>query len=119
MNLADWHADSDGDKKIETADTVGQQVIDSLTVLHVVVPSLDNSLHDRVVELFPSIARALRSKFALIRQAASRSLATLCNTITMQGMRFVIEDVLPFLGDATMLENRQGAMELIYRECCA
>ncbi|KAG8699789.1 TATA-binding protein-associated factor mot1, partial [Ceratobasidium sp. 395] len=104
----------DGDKKIEKADAVGQQVIDSLTVLHVVVPSLDESLHDRVVELFPSIARALRSKYALVRQAASRSLATLCNTITIKGMRFVVEEVLPFLGDTTVLENRQGTMELIY-----
>ncbi|KAG9093633.1 TATA-binding protein-associated factor mot1 [Ceratobasidium sp. UAMH 11750] len=105
---------TDGDKKIEKADTAGQQVIDSLTVLHVVVPSLDESLHDRVVELFPAIARALRSKYALVRQAASRSLATLCNTITVKGMRFVVEEILPFLGDTTVLENRQGAMELIY-----
>ncbi|KAG9119826.1 TATA-binding protein-associated factor mot1 [Ceratobasidium sp. 392] len=104
----------DGDKKIEKADAVGQQVVDSLTVLHVVVPSLDESLHDRVVELFPSIARALRSKYALVRQAASRSLATLCGTITIKGMRFVVEEVLSFLGDTTVLENRQGTMELIY-----
>jgi TATA-binding protein-associated factor len=97
---------------------VGQQVIDSLTVLHVVVPSLDESLHDRIVELFPAIAKALRSKYALIRQAASRSLATLCDTVTVQGMRFVVEHVLPYLGDTTVLENRQGAMELIYREWC-
>lgn len=95
---------------------MGQQVVDSLTVLHVVVPSLDATLHGRVVELFPAIAKALRSKYALIRQAASRSFATLCNTITTDGMRFVVEHVLPFLGDTTVLENRQGAMELIYRE---
>ncbi|QRV86508.1 TBP associated factor (Mot1) [Ceratobasidium sp. AG-Ba] len=104
----------EGDKKIEKTDAVGQQVIDSLTVLHVVVPSLHELLHDPVVELFPSIARALRSKYALIRQAASRSLATLCDTITIKGMRFVVEEVLPYLGDTTILENRQGTMELIY-----
>lgn len=97
---------------------MGQQVVDSLTVLHVVVPSLDPTLHARVVELFPVIAKALRSKYALIRQAASRSFSTLCDTITTDGMRFVIEHVLPFLGDTTILENRQGAMELIYRRCC-
>ncbi|KAJ1310135.1 hypothetical protein OPQ81_006880 [Rhizoctonia solani] len=105
---------SDGDKKIEKSDEAGQQVIDSLTVLHVVVPSLDESLHDRVAELFPDIARALRSKFALVRQAAARSLATLCDTVTTKGMRFVVEHVLPYLGDTTVLENRQGTIELIY-----
>ncbi|KAF8744257.1 chromatin remodeling protein, partial [Rhizoctonia solani] len=105
---------SDGDKKIEKSDEAGQQAIDSLTVLHVVVPSLDESLHDRVAELFPVVARSLRSKFALVRQAAARSLATLCNTVTTKGMRFVVEHVLPYLGDTTILENRQGSMELIY-----
>ncbi|CAE6462717.1 unnamed protein product [Rhizoctonia solani] len=105
---------SDGDRKIEKSDEAGQQAIDSLTVLHIVVPSLDQSLHGRVAELFPEIARALRSKFALVRQAAARSLATLCNTVTTKGMRFVVEHVLPYLGDTTVLENRQGTMELIY-----
>ncbi|KDN51563.1 hypothetical protein RSAG8_00108, partial [Rhizoctonia solani AG-8 WAC10335] len=105
---------SDGDKKIEKSDEAGQQVVDSLTVLHVVVPSLDESLHDRVAELFPTIARSLRSKFALVRQAAARSLATLCNRVTTKGMRFVVEHVLSYLGDTTVLENRQGTMELIY-----
>ncbi|CAE6409738.1 unnamed protein product [Rhizoctonia solani] len=105
---------SDGDKKIEKSDETGQQAIDSLTVLHVVVPSLDESLHERVAELFPVVARSLRSKFALVRQAAARSLATLCNIVTTKGMRFVVEHVLPYLGDTTVLENRQGSMELIY-----
>ncbi|CAE7140157.1 unnamed protein product [Rhizoctonia solani] len=105
---------SDGDKKIEKSDEAGQQAIDSLTVLHVVVPSLDESLYDRVAELFPVIARSLRSKFALVRQAAARSLATLCDTVTTKGMRFVVEHVLSYLGDTTVLENRQGTMELIY-----
>ncbi|CAE6520255.1 unnamed protein product [Rhizoctonia solani] len=105
----------DGDKKIEKSDEVGQQVIDSLTVLHVVVPSLDESLHVRVAELFPTIARSLRSKFALVRQAAARSLATLCSTVTTKGMRFIVEHVLSYLGDTTVLENRQGTMELIYQ----
>ena len=32
-------------------------------------------------------------------------------------MRFVIEKMVPYLGDAPNITNRQGATELIYREC--
>ncbi len=33
-----------------------------------------------------------------------------------QAMRHVIEEVVPLLGDSLSLSNRQGAVELIYRE---
>jgi TATA-binding protein-associated factor len=31
-------------------------------------------------------------------------------------MRYVIEKIVPYLGDAINLNNRQGATELIYRK---
>jgi TATA-binding protein-associated factor len=62
------------------------------------------------------ITIALRSKYAIMRQSAARCLSTICNSMTLETMRFVIENILPFLGDAVALSNRQGSMELIYRE---
>jgi len=35
--------------------------------------------------------------------------------MTSEAMRYVIENVVPLLGDPLVLSNRQGAAELIYR----
>lgn len=58
---------------------------------------------------------ALRSRFAIIRQSAAKCFATICDVMTSDAMRHVIEHVVPMLGDPVVLANRQGAMELIYR----
>lgn len=94
----------------------GQDVIDSLSVLEAVVPTLDEKLWAKVATLFPMIVIALRSQYAIVRQAASRCFATICDVMTLDGMGYVVENVLAFLGDALVLSNRQGSMELIYRE---
>jgi hypothetical protein len=57
---------------------------------------------------------ALRSRFAIIRQSASRCFAAICDVMTVDAMRFVIEIILPFLGDTLVNPNRQGATELIF-----
>ncbi|KAG9318204.1 hypothetical protein JVU11DRAFT_284 [Chiua virens] len=92
----------------------GQDVIDSLSVLEAVSPALDPALRPKLTELFPLIAIALRSKFAIIRQTAARCFATVCEIMTSEAMRFVIERLLPVIGDVVVLSNRQGAAEAIY-----
>lgn len=92
----------------------GQDVIDSLSVLEAVVPTLHRDLWPKVQELFPMIVMALRSRFAIIRQSAARCFAAICDVMTVEAMRFVIEAVLPFLGDTLENSNRQGATELVF-----
>ncbi|KAG8217266.1 hypothetical protein J3R82DRAFT_5359 [Butyriboletus roseoflavus] len=92
----------------------GQDVIDSLSVLEAISPALDPTLWPKLAELFPAIAIALRSKFAIIRQTAARCFATVCEVMTAEAMRFVIEHLVPLIGDAVVLSNRQGAAEAIY-----
>lgn len=92
----------------------GQDVIDSLSVLEAVVPTLHHELWPQLRELFPLIIMALRSRFAIIRQAVARCFATICDVMTVDAMRHVIEVVIPFLGDTMNLANRQGATELVY-----
>ncbi|PSR84037.1 hypothetical protein PHLCEN_2v5539 [Hermanssonia centrifuga] len=92
----------------------GQDVIDSLSVLDAVVPTFHENLWIKFHELFPMIVLALRSRFAIIRQCAARCFATICDVMTAAGMRYVIENVVPFLGDTLNLSNRQGATELVY-----
>jgi TATA-binding protein-associated factor len=95
----------------------GQDVIDSLSVLEAVMPTLHRELWPRIRELFPMIIMALRSRFAIIRQSAARCFAAVCNVMTVDAMRFVIEIVLPFLGDTLIDSNRQGATELVFSTC--
>ena len=95
----------------------GQDVIDSLSVLEAAIPTFHQDLWSTCSQLFPLISLALRSKFAIIRQCASRCFATLCDVMTTDSMHFVIEKIVPYLGDTTNLSNRQGATELVYRKC--
>ena len=94
----------------------GQDVIDSLSVLEAVTPTLHQDLWPRLAEIFPMMTLALQSRYAIIRQSAARSFATVCDVMTSEAMRYVIENVMPLLGDPLVLFNRQGAAELIYRQ---
>ncbi|KAL0947465.1 hypothetical protein HGRIS_013571 [Hohenbuehelia grisea] len=92
----------------------GQDVIDSLSVLEAVVPTLHEELWPKLAEIYSMITLALRSRLAIVRQSAARCFATICEVMTSEGMRYVIEHILPLLGDPLSLANRQGATELIY-----
>jgi len=93
----------------------GQDVIDSLSVLEAVAPLFDPALWPRLVEILPILDLALRSRFAIIRQAAARCFATICHVMTAESMCYVVEKMVPLLSDPLALANRQGATELIYR----
>ncbi|KAF8078067.1 SNF2 superfamily chromatin remodeling protein [Lyophyllum atratum] len=92
----------------------GQDVIDSLSVLEAVVPTFHHDLWPKLSEIFPMLDLALRSRFAIIRQSAARCLATICDVMTSEAMHYVIEHLVPLLGDPLVLAHRQGATELIY-----
>lgn len=102
------------DALIETQ--YGQDVIDSLSVLEAVVPTFHEDLWPKLADLLPTILLALRSRFAIIRQCSARCFATICGVMTIDAMHFVIKNVVPYLGDSSILSNRQGATELIYRK---
>lgn len=110
--LEDSPADSDG----LMGKQFGQDVIDSLSVLEAVVPTFHQDIWPKLAEVFPMMHLALRSRFAIIRQLAARCFATICDVMTSQAMRFVIENIIPLLGDPLVLAHRQGATELIYRQ---
>jgi TATA-binding protein-associated factor len=95
----------------------GQDVIDSLSVLEAVVPTFHRDLWPKIRELFPAIVMALRSRFAIIRQSAARCFAAICDVMTVDAMRFVIEAILPYLGDTLVNSNRQGAAEVVFSMC--
>jgi TATA-binding protein-associated factor len=92
----------------------GQDVIDSLITIQTVVPALHCELYHRVVQLLPFVLLTLRSRFAVVRQTAARCLATICDVITSEGMHFTVKHVIPLLGNAKSVTDRQGAIEAVF-----
>lgn len=94
--------------------TRGQDLVDCLTSLRLTMPCLDPSLYPRVIDLFPALIVALQSRFAVIRNAAARTMAGMCDVATEEGMRVVVDDVVPLVGDAEHVHARRGAVEAIH-----
>ncbi|KDR81493.1 hypothetical protein GALMADRAFT_239466 [Galerina marginata CBS 339.88] len=92
----------------------GQDVVDSLSVLEDVIPTFHEQLWPKLCDIFPMIDLLLQSRFAIIRQAAARCFAAICDVMTPEAMRYVIEKILPLLQDPVVVSNRQGATELVY-----
>ncbi|GAA6004805.1 DNA-binding ATPase [Rhodotorula paludigena] len=101
------------DAILQADDQKGQDLIDALTVLPVAAANLTPSLHKRLESLLPALSLASRSKFAVIRYAVAKSFATLCDIVPTEGMRHVVESVVPVLADPLHPDFRRGAIELI------
>ncbi|KAF8894499.1 SNF2 chromatin remodeling protein [Infundibulicybe gibba] len=112
--LSAFPNDTPGEADVLIEKHFGQDVIDSLSVLEAVVPTFHEDLWPKLAHTFPLMHLALRSRFAIIRQSAARCFATICDVMTPEAMRYVIETMVPLLGDPLALSNRQGATELVY-----
>ncbi|KAI7889175.1 uncharacterized protein EV154DRAFT_515638 [Mucor mucedo] len=93
---------------------LGQEVIDSLTILTMVVPYLSEGLWEQMGEIVPYICRSLQSCYAVIRSVSARCLAAIANVITTKTMQVIVDNVLPQLSNPLNPYHRQGASELVY-----
>ncbi|KAL6713330.1 TATA-binding protein-associated factor mot1 [Lecanora helva] len=91
----------------------GQDVVDGLSVLRALLPNMHTDLYHFVVEMMPLVAEALKSLLSVLRYAASKCFATICNILRIQGMTMLVEQVLP-LTSSDDLHCRQGAIEVVY-----
>ena len=91
-------------------------MVDCLTSLRLVTPDVDPALHPQLVSLFPPIIGALQSSFSVIRNTAAKCLAALCDVVADEGMKRLVDDVVPLVGNASRVASRQGAVEAIHRE---
>ena len=103
----------EADQKILDGST-GQDIIDAMTSLRLIVPSFHPALHARLSTLFRPVIAALSSSHSQIRNTAAKCLAGLCDTLTETGMRQVVDHVVPLVGDAKRVHARQGAAEAIH-----
>ena len=93
---------------------IGQEVVDAMSTLRALVPTLDPALHDWVLELLPYVATALQSKLSVLRYTAAKCFASVCSVITVQGFTMLVEKVLPAISNAHEVVYRQGAIECVY-----
>ena len=102
------------DALIAGQDDLGQGILDACAVLDVNMPNLKGSLCDKVIELLPALTLAIQSEFAVIRSAAAKCFAVVASCLTEVALKHVVEQVVPLIGDAASITNRQGAVELVY-----
>lgn len=106
-----------GDLPAEARDTsqaLGQEVVDGLSVLRALTPTMHEGLHSFVVSQLPLIIKALHSELSVFRYMAAKCLATICSVITVEAMTALVEKVLPSITNPIDLNFRQGAIECIY-----
>ncbi len=94
--------------------TFGQEIVDAMSVIRTMTPTLHPSLHPFVMRQVPLVIKALRSELSVFRYMAAKCMATICSVITVEGMTALVEKVLPSISNPVDLSFRQGAIEVIY-----
>ncbi|KAK4169378.1 hypothetical protein QBC43DRAFT_307577 [Cladorrhinum sp. PSN259] len=106
-----------GDLPTEAKDpesTFGQEIVDAMSVIRTMTPTLNEALRPFVLRLIPLVIKALRSELSVFRYMAAKCMATVCSIITVEGMTALVEKVLPSINNPLDLNFRQGAIEAIY-----
>lgn len=94
--------------------TLGQEVVDSLSIIRALMPKLHARIHPFILDILPLIAKALHSTLSVLRYAAAKCFATLCSVLTIEGMTMLVEKVLPTINNPLDMHCRQGAIECVY-----
>ncbi|KAI1143732.1 hypothetical protein F5Y05DRAFT_407138 [Hypoxylon sp. FL0543] len=106
-----------GDLPAEAKDpesTFGQEIVDAMSVIRTITPTLNRELYPFVMQQVPLIIKSLHSELSVFRYMAAKCLATICSVITVDGMTALVEKVLPSITNPIDLHFRQGAIEVIY-----
>lgn len=94
--------------------TFGQEIVDAMSVIRTITPTLHTELHPFVLRMMPLVIKALHSELSVFRYMAAKCLATICSVITVEGMTALVEKVLPSISNPVDLNYRQGVTEAIY-----
>eukprot|EP00055_Hartaetosiga_balthica_P018209 m.130657 g.130657 ORF g.130657 m.130657 type:complete len:1876 (-) comp9471_c0_seq1:289-5916(-) len=91
-----------------------QDIINSLSVLQLVLPLLPIACVSRVKRVFSFVIAAVRFPIAGVRYCAASLLAALAKVEHLRSlvMLQIIQCVLPLLGDSTNVTHRRGAAEV-------
>lgn len=98
-----------------TGDERVQELLDSMTVLAAVAPIVNETLQVQIRSLLPCASRALQSSHTVVRHVAARVISAICSASLDAGMLFVVDKILPYMGDPLEDSRRRGAIELVSR----
>ncbi|ROT38337.1 putative TBP associated factor [Sodiomyces alkalinus F11] len=102
------------DRAKNAEDTFGQEIVDAMSLIRTLTPTLDPAVHPFIMQMVPLVIKALHSELAVFRYMAAKCMATICSVITVDGMTALVERVLPSISNPVDLSFRQGAIEAIY-----
>ncbi|KAI8070902.1 hypothetical protein BC940DRAFT_294717 [Gongronella butleri] len=105
---------SAANKQMQAHTQTGQQVIDAISLVTTVVPVLSPDVWPRVQSMIPLVGKALVSCFAVVRLVSAKCLAVAAQIMTTDTMPFIVDQLLPLLGDTRNVTHRQGTAELAY-----
>lgn len=92
----------------------GQDVVDAFSVLRTIAPYLDPALHSWLQTLMPLMEKGIRHELSVVRYSAAKCFATVCSIVPGKGMTMLVERILPNMGNALDLSDRQGITETVY-----
>jgi TATA-binding protein-associated factor len=98
----------------DAEDTFGQEVVDALSIIRTMTPTLDKALYPFIMDMMPLVIKALQCDLSVFRYMAAKCMATICSVITVEGMTALVEKVLPLINNPIDVKFRQGAIEVIY-----
>ncbi|XP_068672856.1 TATA-binding protein-associated factor 172-like [Montipora foliosa] len=99
--------------KLVGLDTEAQNLVNCLQVLEILTPALHAELLSKILDLLPNLVLCLQHPYCAVRHLAARCIGVLSVVSTQETMRVVVEDILPLMGTADLVRNRQGAVEAI------
>lgn len=71
------------------------------------------SSSSQILFLLPNLLLCLQHPYCAVRHLAARCIGVLSVVSTQETMKVVVEDILPLMGTADIIRNRQGAVEAI------
>lgn len=98
----------------EYSDTTGQAIVDALGVLRALLSKMNPTLQNQLLDKLPAIAAGLQSEYAVFRYSSAKCISTLCAIAPSKVFPYIIKEVLPLLGNAGDVKQRQGAIECVY-----
>ncbi|GMG55881.1 unnamed protein product [Ambrosiozyma monospora] len=98
-------------------DAQGQAAIDSLELIRTLFRDLDKSLRIEILDKLDVLVTGLKSKYSVFRYSSAKCFATVASIVPTVGFQTLVSQILPMLGNAFELKERQGSIECIYHLC--
>ncbi|CAC5413286.1 BTAF1 [Mytilus coruscus] len=97
----------------EIPTNIAQETVNSLQLIEAVGSSLDSSLTEQIKQKLSSILNGLKNSYTAIRHMSARSVGMMAQILTSHTLSFIMDKILPLMGDMEHEKHRQGACEAL------